>query len=141
MGFILASLAVALMHLAPDVSLVAVLLIFFRPVADTVLAIYCRRVRGRPSDKPDCLHFHQLMMRALEISLVGRRRCALANPLATALMVSMAAAPILAGVVLSDSNAGAFAALFVFAVLFFLAYTLGIRWARSRPNRGAPARG
>ena len=140
-GFILACLAVALMHFAPDVSPAAVLLIFFWPVADTVLAIYRRRLRGRPSDKPDRLHFHQLMMRALEISLVGRRRRALANPLATAFIVPMAAAPMLAGAVLSDSNAWAFAALFVFAVLFFVTYNLGIRWARSRPNRGAPARG
>jgi UDP-GlcNAc:undecaprenyl-phosphate/decaprenyl-phosphate GlcNAc-1-phosphate transferase len=62
---------------------------------------------GRPSDKPDRLHFHQLVMRVLEISLVGRRYRALANPLATAFIVTMAAAPMLAGVVLSDSNAGA----------------------------------
>ena len=136
-GFILASIAVALMHFAPDVSPAAVLLIFFWPVADTVLAIYRRRVQGRPSDKPDRLHFHQLMMRVLEISLVGRKRRALANPLATAFILPMAAAPMLAGVVLSDSNAGAFAALFVFAVLFFVSYKLGIRWARSRPNRSA----
>jgi len=140
-GFILACLAVALMHFAPDVSPAAVLLIFFWPVADTVLAIYRRRLRGRPSDKPNRLHFHHLIMRALEISLVGRRRRALANPLATAFILPMAAAPMLAGVVLSDSNAWAFAALFVFAVLFFVAYTLGIHWARSRPKRRAPARG
>ena len=140
-GFILASLAVALMHFAPDVSPAAVLLIFFWPVADTVLAIYRRRVRGRPSDKPDRLHFHQLIMRVLEISLVGRRRRALANPLATAFIVPMAASPMLAGVLMSDSNAWAFAALFVFAVLFFVAYKLGIRWARRRPRRRAPSRG
>lgn len=140
-GFVLASLAVALMHFAPDVSPAAVLLIFFWPVADTVLAIYRRRLRGRPSDEPDRLHFHQLIMRALEISLVGRRRRALSNPLATAFIVPMAAAPMLAGAVLSDSNAGAFAALFVFAVLFFVVYQLGIRWARSRPKRSAPAKG
>ena len=139
-GFVLASLAVALMHFAPDVSPAAVLLIFFWPVADTVLAIYRRRLRGRPSDKPDRLHFHQLVMRALEISLVGRRRRALANPLATAFIVPMAAAPMLAGVVLSDNGAAAFAALFVFAVLFFVAYKVGIRWACRRPNRRAPAR-
>ena len=142
-GFILASLAVALMHFAPDVSPAAVLLIFFWPVADTALAIYRRKVRGRPSDKPDRMHFHQLVMRALEISLVGRRRRALANPLATAFIVPMAASPMLAGVLMSDSNAGSFAALFVFAILFFVAYNLGIRWARTRPrrpSRSAPAR-
>jgi UDP-N-acetylmuramyl pentapeptide phosphotransferase/UDP-N-acetylglucosamine-1-phosphate transferase len=142
-GFILASLAVALMHFAPDVSPAAVLLIFFWPVADTTLAIYRRKVRGRPSDKPDRLHFHQLIMRALEISLVGRRGRALANPLATAFIVPMAASPMLAGILMSDSNAWSFAALFVFAVLFFVAYNLGIRWARTRPrrpSRSAPAR-
>ena len=142
-GFILASLAVALMHFAPDVSPAAVLLIFFWPVADTLLAIHRRRVCGWPSDKPDRLHFHQLVMRALEISLVGRRRRALANPLATAFIVPMAASPMLAGVLMSDSNAGSFAALFVFAILFFVAYNLVIRWARTRPrrpSRSAPAR-
>ena len=132
-GFILASLAVALIHFAPDVSPAAVLLIFFWPVADTVLAIYRRRVRGRPSVEPDRLHFHQMVMRALEISLVGRRHRALANPLATVIIVPMAALPVLAGVALSDSNAAAFATLLVFAVLFFVTYNFVIRWARSRP--------
>jgi UDP-GlcNAc:undecaprenyl-phosphate GlcNAc-1-phosphate transferase len=138
-GFILAGLAVALMHFAPDVSPAAVLLIFFWPVADTMLAIYRRRVRGREPDKPDRLHFHQLTMRALEISLVGRGRRALANPLATAIIMPMAALPMLAGVALSRSNAPAFAALLVFAVLFFVSYELVIRWARRRPNRSASA--
>ena len=138
-GFILASLAVALMHFAPTVSPAAVLLIFFWPVADTVLAIYRRRFRGQRPDKPDRLHFHQLTMRALEISLVGRRRRALANPLATAIIVPMAALPILAGVALSENNPASFAALLVFALLFFVAYKLGVFWARSRPNRSAPA--
>jgi UDP-GlcNAc:undecaprenyl-phosphate GlcNAc-1-phosphate transferase len=138
-GFILAGLAVALMHFAPDVSPAAVLLIFFWPVADTVLAIYRRRVRGRRSDKPDRLHFHQLTMRALEIAVFGRRRRALANPLATAIIVPLAAVPMLAGVALSDSNDAAFAALLVFAMIFFVAYKLGINWARRRPNRSASA--
>ena len=134
-GFILAGLAVALMHFAPAVSPAAVLLIFFWPVADTVFAIYRRRVSGRQSDKPDRLHFHQLTMRAIEISLVGRRRRALSNPLATAIIVPMAASPMLAGVALSDNNAAAFAVLFIFAVLFFVAYKLVINWARRSPNR------
>lgn len=133
-GFILASFAVALIHFAPDVSPAAVLLIFFWPVADTVHAIYRRRARGRPSVEPDRLHFHQMVMRALEISLVGRRHRALANPLATVIIVPMAALPVLAGVALSDSNAAAFTTLLVFAVLFFVTYNFVIRWALSRPK-------
>jgi len=134
-GFILAALAIALMHFAPQVSPAAVLLIFFWPVADTGLAIYRRRVLRQPSDRPDRLHFHQLIMRALEISIVGRKRRALSNPLATAIIAPMSASPMVAGVMLSDSNAGAFAALLAFALLFFMTYRLGLRWARSRPNR------
>ena len=56
------------------VSAFAILLVFFWPVADTGLAIWRRWKLGNPADRPDRLHFHQLVMRFLEIRFFGRSR-------------------------------------------------------------------
>lgn len=134
-GQILVWISIAIMFYAPEVSPAAVLLIFFWPVADTVLAIYRRRRSGRPSDQPDRLHFHQLTMRALEISVLGKHRREIANPLATAVIMPMIAGPQIAGVLLRDDNALAFLALGVFGITFFVAYVAGVRWARRNVGR------
>jgi len=84
----------------PDLSTWAVLLVFFWPIADTFFAIYRRRRAGRPTDMPDRLHYHQLVMRALEITLIGRNRRNVANPLATLVILPLASAPVIAGVLL-----------------------------------------
>ncbi len=134
-GQILVWIGIAIMFFAPEVSPAAVLLVFFWPVADTVLAIYRRRRSGRPSDQPDRLHFHQLAMRALEIAFIGKHRRELANPMATAVIMPMIAAPQIAGVMLSSNNGLAFVALGFFSVLFFAAYISGVRWARRNVGR------
>lgn len=134
-GQILVWIAIAIMFFAPNVSPAAVLLVFFWPVADTFLAIYRRRRSGRRSDQPDRLHFHQLAMRGLEIAVLGKHRRDLANPLATAIIIPMIAVPQLVGVYFSANNAMAFVMLGVFALLFFVAYAAGVRWARRNAGR------
>lgn len=107
----------------------ALLLIFFWPVADTLLAIYRRSRSNRPVGAPDRLHFHQLVMRALEIRFLGRGRRNLANPATTAVMLPFVAAPIFTGVVVFERPLAAWAAVVVYAVLFVGSYIIGMRFA------------
>jgi hypothetical protein len=80
---------------------------------------------------PDRLHYHQLVMRALEITLIGRDRRTIANPLATLVILPLASAPVLAGVLLWNKPLEAFLALGGFAVLFVLSYIVGIKSLQS----------
>lgn len=138
-GFLLAVLGIALAVRHPGVTPFAMLLLLFWPLADLTLAIWRRWRRRRPVSVPDRLHFHQLVMRALEIEVFGRRRRRLANPLATALMMPFIAAPVVAGVAFHDRPLEAALALGAFFALFFGTYALGMRWA-TRRNRGLPRR-
>ncbi|MFD1195217.1 glycosyltransferase [Seohaeicola saemankumensis] len=135
LGHLLAWFSIALLIRVPDLTTWAVLLIFFWPIADTFFAIYRRRRAGRPTDMPDRLHYHQLVMRALEITLVGRDKRHIANPLATLVILPMASLPVVAGVMLWDEPLKAFFALCAFSALFALSYILGIKNvpARRRP--------
>ena len=74
LGHLLVWSAIILSNSSLDVSPFAILLIFFWPVADTGLAIWRRWKLGNPTDHPDRLHFHQLVMRALEIRFFGRMK-------------------------------------------------------------------
>lgn len=132
LGHLLAWFSIALLLHVPELSTWAVLLVFFWPIADTFFAVYRRRRAGRRTDMPDRLHYHQLVMRALEISLLGRDRRHIANPLATLIILPLAAAPALAGVLLWDKPLPAFLALCAFAALFVLSYLLGVRSAQCR---------
>lgn len=139
LGHILAWFAIALLHHLPDLTPWALVLVFFWPVMDTFFAIYRRRRAGRATTLPDRLHFHQLTMRAIEITLVGRDARHIANPLATVVVLPMAAAPALIGIWLWDRPLAAFSAFAGLAVLFVLTYALGIAFARRQRRRaGAP---
>lgn len=108
----------------------AILLIFFWPIADTALAIW-RRVRlSSPADRPDRLHFHQLVMRFLEIRLLGRNRRTLANPLATLIIAPLIVAPQICGLLFAFEHASAVLASVLFSIIFFATYILGMRLAR-----------
>lgn len=130
-GHILAWIAVALLVRAPDVAAQAVLLVFFWPVADTFWAIYRRRRAGQGTVLPDRLHYHQLMMRGLEIMVIGRGKRHIANPLATLILMPLITAPIMVGVWLWDEPLAASFALLGFAILFIASYLIGMRFVTS----------
>lgn len=145
LGHALAWLAVILMFRSPELSPWAVVLVFFWPLADTFFAIYRRRRSGRPTDQPDRLHFHQLVMRALEIKLLGRHNRKIANPLATLVLMPLVTSPVIFGVMLWDRPLLAFASVVCFSALFFGTYMMGVRLAqsgrpvpRSRPQTATP---
>lgn len=144
LGHALAWFSVILMFRVPELSPWAVALIFFWPLADTGFAIYRRRRSGRPTDQPDRLHFHQLVMRFLEIKYLGRGKRRIANPLATLSILPFVMLPVGFGVLLWDKPFWAFFAVICFGGLFVGAYMLGLRKAvcarRSSTRRGHPAK-
>ena len=127
-GHVLAWLAIALLARGEALTTWAIMLVLFWPVADTVLAIYRRRRSGKPTGQPDRMHFHQLVMRTLEIAYFGRKRRHIANPVSTLVILPLASAPVVAGVLLWNQPVAAFAAFVLFSVLFFSSYRLGIRF-------------
>ena len=108
----------------------AILLIFFWPVADTALAIWRRLRLSSPTDRPDRMHFHQLVMRFLEIRVLGRGRRRVANPLATLVIAPMVVAPQAVGLQFAFSHRAAILATLAFGVIFFLTYVIGMRVAK-----------
>ena len=143
-GHVLAWLAIALLARVEALTTWAVMLVLFWPVADTVLAIYRRRHAGKPMGRPDRLHYHQLVMRALEIGYFGRKRRHIANPASALVILLLASAPIIVGVLLWNRPLAAFAAFVLFSVLFVSSYQLGMRFAyrsAKRLNNGARRRG
>lgn len=132
LGHLLAWISILLLDREPEITTWAVLLVFFWPVADTLLAIYRRSRSGMKIDRPDRLHYHQLVMRTLEIVWLGRGRRHIANPLATLVMMPLIAMPIIVGVQFWDKPLAAFAAVLLFGALFIGSYFVGIRLAAGR---------
>lgn len=122
LGFVLSWFAISILLNAPDASAWALLLVLFWPVADTLLAIYRRSRRKVDAMAPDRLHVHQMVMRALEICILGRRNRRLANPLTTLVLAPFVMAPPLVGVIFWDQTVVAFTAVIAFGILFFTAY-------------------
>ena len=131
-GFILAWLGIALSARHENVSSLAMLLMVFWPPADMILAMYRRRRINVSYAHPDRLHFHQLVMRALEIEIFGRRKRRIANPLATTVMLPFIAAPVGLGVLVYDRPYLSAAALVLCLILFFGSYAFGMRLATRR---------
>ncbi len=126
LGFVLSWFGISILLNAPDASPWAILLTMFWPVADTVLAIFRRARRKAPTMKPDRLHVHQLVLRALEIYILGRGRRHLANPLTTLVLAPFVIAPAVAGVMYWNDPRSAFLAVVVFSVAFGLSYSLAL---------------
>jgi UDP-GlcNAc:undecaprenyl-phosphate/decaprenyl-phosphate GlcNAc-1-phosphate transferase len=134
LGHLLVWASISILWNAPSVTPLAVLLIFFWPIADTIMAILRRYSSGKPITQPDRLHFHQLAMRAVEIVMLGRNRRKLANPLATILTLPFVISPMIAGVFFAyDPSKAAIACVF-FGVTFFVTYKVGM-WLAPKLRR------
>ena len=135
LGFILVCVALILCHRQPEISAFAVLLIFFWPVADTCLAIWRRVALSTPHDRPDRLHYHQLVMRFLEIRILGRNSRTRSNPIATLALMPLIAAPQIIGVVFITDHLHAVFAVLIFSALFFGSYVFGMALAKRGHRR------
>jgi UDP-GlcNAc:undecaprenyl-phosphate/decaprenyl-phosphate GlcNAc-1-phosphate transferase len=126
-GHILAWMAISILCAAPDITPLAMLLIFFFPMADTLLAIMRRVYLGVSILHPDRLHFHQLVMRGIEIVLLGRKRRHIANSLAAAFILPFAFTPMVVGIFLVLDRSKAIITLLLFTVLFLTTYKICMR--------------
>lgn len=134
-GYMLTWTGLIILHYEPATSTWALFLLFFWPLADTLFAIWRRMSRGVSLDTADRLHYHQLVLRGIEIFFLGRNRRNTANPLATSLMLPLIFVPIATGVAFWDNSPAAFASLVFFGAVFVLSYRVGIRAAQSRVRR------
>lgn len=73
---------------------------------------------------PDRVHVHQLVMRALEIYILGRGYRNIANPLSTLLLAPFVMAPPIEGVMFWNQTTLALQSVLCFAGLFFGSYSL-----------------
>ena len=136
LGHLLVWLAIILVNHDDRISPFAILLIFFWPVADTILAIWRRWKTGLPTHRPDRLHFHQLVMRFLEIRYFGRNRRRLTNPIATLILIPFISAPQVLGVLFSEHIYYPIFLTLVVALLFILSYLSCFKLAAKRRSRG-----
>ena len=132
LGHLLVWSAIILVNSASEISPFSILLVFFWPVADTVLAIWRRWKLGSPTDRPDRLHFHQLAMRFLEIRVLGRDRREIANPLATLILIPLISSPQVLGVLFWDNLKATVWSTLSVGLLFVMTYLVGIVVAKKR---------
>ena len=130
LGFCLVWGGITLANQVAGLSAFAVLLIFFWPIADTLLAIWRRIELSTSTSRPDRLHFHQLVMRFLEIRLLGRQRRQLTNPLATFIIAPLIVAPQICGVIFAFEHFAAVVSSVLFSLLFISTYSFGIYLAK-----------
>ncbi len=135
LGHLLTWLGILLIARVPEVSFAAIIGLFFWPLADTVLAIYRRSLAGQRLDKPDRLHFHQLVMRGLDIGYFGRGRRHVSNPATTALILPLVAAGTLGHVLLWDNASAGYLFIVGQSLAFIAIYTLGMRFFRQPRKR------
>ncbi|MDB2452490.1 SLBB domain-containing protein [Planktomarina temperata] len=133
LGHVLAWIALLLMNRHPEISPLSLLLIFLWPITDMLLSMLRRKRSGKPIGQPDRLHFHQTVMRLLEIQFFTRSRRNLTNPLGTLIILPMAIAPMVLAVVFKTQTGVAFIAFWGFVALFAVAY----RWALRRGGQAA----
>jgi UDP-N-acetylmuramyl pentapeptide phosphotransferase/UDP-N-acetylglucosamine-1-phosphate transferase len=133
LGHVLAWIALLLMNRHPEISPLSLLLIFLWPITDMLLSMLRRKRSGKPIGQPDRLHFHQTVMRLLEIQFFTRSRRNLTNPLGTLIILPMAIAPMVLAVVFKTQTGAAFIAFWGFVALFAVAY----RWALRRGGQAA----
>ena len=100
LGHLLVWSAIILINGATEVNAFAILLVFFWPVAEYRFGYLAPVEVGKPTDRPDRLHFHQLCNAFLEIRFFGRERREIANPAATLILIPLISTPQILGVLL-----------------------------------------
>lgn len=135
-GHLLTWFAILIIIRNPDVAPFSLFLVFFWPVADMLFSILRRIRNGKPIDQPDRMHFHQFVMRALELTIVSRR--SISNPLASVTIWPLASIPVALAVIFHNFNLLAALAWIACFIVFVWTYVVGIRLARylSRARNG-----
>ena len=135
LGHVLAWMALLLMNRHPEISPLALLLIFVWPITDMLLSMLRRKKSGRPIGQPDRLHFHKMVMRVLEIKFFTRARRNLTNPLGTLIILPMATVPMVLAIEFKTQTGAAFIAFCGFVALFVVTYSWALRRAGQPVHR------
>lgn len=135
LGFILAWMVILLNERYADISAWSLLCIISWPIFDTVFAIVRRLRAGRAADKPDHLHFHQLVMRAWELVSRGKMHRSVSNPLATVTIWPLTLPTIVLGAMYAESVAIGAAVFFASGFAFWGSYVGAIYVLRRRQLR------
>ena len=135
LGFLLAVSLITLQSKHPEISAWSILLIIFWPFADLIHSVFRRWLRGRRSDRPDYLHLHHVIMRSIAIISGGRLSKQMANPIATSIILPIAALPVVLGLLNLQSNVKSMTLLFGFLVFFSLTHSGVVIFTRRRMFR------
>lgn len=143
LGFILSWFGIVLLLNSEEVSAWAILLTMFIPASDVVLTI-CRRVKTRKATaRPDRMHLHHVVFRALKCGLPHGRLRSFANPLATLVLLPVLAIPPGLGVMLWNDPAYSFFSVSFLIIAYFMIYNRLTTMFRKRQlpgmSRRAPA--
>ena len=122
LGHVLICLSTLLVARNPEISPYAILMIFFWPIMDMLFAIFRWVAKREPIGAPDCLHFHQLMMRGLGLTYFDRTQRSVTNPFATVLVLPLTVVPIIAAQFLWHDIGQSAVALLFFGALFIVTY-------------------
>lgn len=132
LGHLLAWLTIMLAWNSPDVTVPALILIIFWPLADVIHTVARRMVVRVSILEPDRLHIHQVIRRILDIIWFGYRGRARSNPLTTLILLPFIVAPVVTGVLLWDMPLAAWIAVGAFMLAFFATHPLTSSLARWR---------
>lgn len=130
-GHLLAWMAILLVWRSEDVSVASMLLLLFWPLADTLHTIVRRLTKGSAVSRPDKMHLHQKVRRALDITWFGYRKRSISNPMTTLILLPFILAPITCGVLLWNHPRAAWIMLAAFLAAFSIAHPLVI-WVSRR---------
>lgn len=134
LGHILAWIGIVLTFRNPDITPLAILLILFWPVADTLLTISRRVIAGAPVGQPDRYHLHHLMFHLCARLINDRLSSLVVNSIATFLIYPLILVPSTLGVIFWNEPGKAFLALIVLAAIFSTAYVGINRLLNSKPQ-------
>ena len=137
LGFVLAWIVILLNERHPEISAWSLLCIISWPIFDTIFAIVRRLKSGAATDRPDHLHFHQLVMRAWELVSAGQMPRSVANPLATVTIWPLTLPTIVFGTIFSENNVVGIVIFIISALLFWGSYATSIYVLRRRKLRQA----
>ena len=131
-GLLIGICLVTLKFKHPEISGWALLLIVFWPVMDTLHSMMRRQLSNKASGRPDMMHMHHIIMRGLEVASRRNFPRRFTNPLATVIILPIAALPVLIGSVLSENSQVLFFVTGLYAVCFLGLYVGLIKLIKSR---------
>lgn len=124
LGFIISWFGVAILRFSENVRSTTFLLIFIYPITDMIFAIVRRKAYGQLAFSADAKHMHHLVMRFVAGDESSSWRSRYANPLATAVILPFAGAPM----ILATQSFNDLSLLYIgagaFVVFYLLSYAL-----------------